>query len=384
MDLTIPEEIRMLQSTIRKLVDAEIIPHEREYHDDYELPDEIRLPLRKKVQALGLWNLGVPAELGGGGLNTVGWFLTEEETHRSWLSNRVFDSGVSPLLYDASDYIKEKYLYPTLRGELRGATGLTEPGAGGDLAGIATNAQRDGDNYVLNGAKMWNGWGHQCDYMVVLARMKGTQRREGVTHFIVDRGAPGFVVDRAIQMMGFSETSESHLEDCVVPSVNRLTPEGKGWGFAQGVHLSRSRVRNAAESLGPAVRALEMAVDYANQRSTFGEPLSSRQMVQCKLADSATEVYAARTMMIDLTWKIDNGQDVRHELSMAKVFVSEMAARVVDKAIQIFGAAGYSKDLPLERFYRDVRAVQIIEGPNDIHRWLVARNLLRGYRRVME
>jgi acyl-CoA dehydrogenase len=385
MDLKIPEELRMVQSTIRKLVETEIIPYEREYHDDNELPDEIRIPIREKVKSLGLWNLGVPAELGGGGLNTMGLFLSENETHKTWLSSRVFDTVISPAtLFEASDYIKEKYLHPTLRGDLRIAAGLTEPGAGGDLAGITTTARRDGDNYALNGSKVWTSWGYRCDYMIVVARMEGTQRREGITHFIVDRGTPGFVVDRPIPMMGYSETSESHFENCVVPSVNRLTLEGEGWRVAQGVHLLRSRVRNAAETLGPAERSLEMAVDYANQRSTFGEPLASRQMVQCKLAESAIEVHASRTMMIDLTWKIDNGQDARHELSMAKVFVTEMAARVIDKAIQIFGAAGYSKDLPLERLYRDVRAVQIIEGPNDVHRWLVARNLLRGYRKVVE
>ncbi len=383
MDLKIPEELRMVQTTVRKFVENEIIPYEREYHDDFELPDEIRLPLREKVKELGLWNLGTPTEFGGGGLNILGLLLAENETRKTWLSTRLFESGANPLLYGASDYLKEKYLYPTLSGELRGAWGLTEPGAGGDLAGITTNAQRDGDNYVLNGAKMWNGWGHRCDYMIVQARMKGTQRREGITLFIVDRNNPGFVVDRPIYMMGFSETSESHFDNCVVPSVNRLTPEGEGWGDAQG-HLSRTRVRNVAWCLGPAERALEMAVNYANQRSTFGEPLANRQMVQCKLADSMVEVHASRTMMIDLAWRIENGIDVRQELSMAKFYTSEMAARVIDRAIQIFGAAGYSKDLPLERLYRDVRAVQIIEGPNDIHRWVVARNLLRGFRKVVE
>ncbi len=382
MDLTIPEELRMVQATVRKFVENEIIPYEQDYHDDFELPDEIRLPLREKVKELGLWNLGTPTEFGGGGLNTLGVLLAENETRKTWLSTRLFESGANPLLYGASGYLKEKYLYPTLRGELRGAWGLTEPGAGGDLAGITTNAKLDGDNYVLNGAKMWNGWGHKCDYMIVQARMKGTQRREGINLFIVDRNTPGFVV-RPLYMMGFSETSESHFEDCVVPSVNRLTSEGKGWGDSQ-VHLSRTRVRNLAWSIGPAERALEMAVDYANQRSTFGEPLANRQMVQCKLAESMVEIHASRTMMVDLAWKIDNGQDVRQELSMGKFYVSEMAARVIDRAIQIFGAAGYSKDLPLERLYRDVRAIQIIEGPNDIHRWIVARNLLRGYRKVTE
>ncbi len=340
MDLTIPEELRMVQATVRKFVENEIIPYEQDYHDDFELPDEIRLPLREKVKELGLWNLGTPTEFGGGGLNTLGVLLAENETRKTWLSTRLFESGANPLLYGASGYLKEKYLYPTLHGELRGAWGLTEPGAGGDLAGITTNAKLDGDNYVLNGAKMWNGWGHKCDYMIVQARMKGTQRREGINLFIVDRNTPGFVV-RPLYMMGFSETSESHFEDCVVPSVNRLTSEGKGWGDSQ-VHLSRTRVRNLAWSIGPAERALEMAVDYANQRSTFGEPLANRQMVQCKLAESMVEIHASRTMMVDLAWKIDNGQDVRQELSMGKFYVSEMAARVIDRAIQIFGAAGYS------------------------------------------
>jgi alkylation response protein AidB-like acyl-CoA dehydrogenase len=385
MDLKIPEELRMVQTTIRKFVETEIIPYEREYHDDFELPDEIRLPLREKVKELGLWNLGVPEEFGGGGLDTLGMFLVETETHKTWLTGRIFDTVVFPaMLFNASDYIKEKYLYPTLNGDLRISVGLSEPGAAGDLAGITTTARRDGDNYVINGAKLWSGWGYRCDYMIFVARMEGTQRREGMTHFIVDRGTPGFVLDRPVPMMGYSETSEFHFENCVVPSVNRLTPEGGGWGFAQGVHLARSRVRNASETLGPAERSLSMAVEYANQRSTFGEPLANRQMVQAKLADSAIDIHAARTMMIDIAWKIDNGQDVRYELSMAKVFVPEMAARVIDKAIQIFGAAGYSKDLPLERLYRDVRAVQILEGPNDVHRWLVARNLLKGYRKVVE
>jgi alkylation response protein AidB-like acyl-CoA dehydrogenase len=384
MDLSVPEELRMVQTTIRKFVESEVIPHERDYHDDYQLPEEIRIPLREKVKELGMWNLGVPEELGGGGLSTLGWCLSEVETFKTWLGCGVFDGGAPPLLYGASDYIKEKYLFPTLRGELRYSGGLTEPGAGGDLAGLATTAERDGDNYVINGSKLWNSWGYYCDYMVVLARMKGTQRREGVTYFIVDRDNPGFVRDRPIPMMGSCDTSESHFTDCVVPSVNRLSPEGEGWRYAQGIHLLRARIKNVSQTIGPAVRALEMSVEYANQRSTFGEPLANRQMVQAKLADSAIDIHTARTMMIDLAWKIDNGVEAGQELSMAKVFASEMSARVIDKAIQIFGAAGYSKDLPLERLYREVRRVQIIEGPNDIHRWMIARGLLKGHRKVVE
>ena len=373
--VTIPEELRMLQSTIRQFVENEVMPHEADGYED-DLPLEIKEPLQAKLRELGLWGLGVPEEYGGAGINTLGGALVAEEVNRCMLSRNLIGGGADGRLYSSSDYLKEKYLFPTLRGELRGAGAFSEPNAAGDLGGIETNAVRDGDNYILNGTKTWVNNAHQADYVTVLVRMKGTTRRDGMTWFIVDAGTPGYEVGRVIPMMGYTTTAELFFSDCVVPAAHRLTPEGGAWGDAQE-SLDRNRMMIGARALGMAGRCQDMAIDYSKKRVTFGYPLAERQAIQFMLVESEIEMYATRAMVHQAAVNADLGTVSNREAAMIKIFASEMAGRVIDRALQIHGAAGYSKDMVIEQFYRAIRAFRIFEGANEIHRWRLARNMLR-------
>lgn len=378
MDFTLPEELRLLQRTLREFVNNEMIPLEPELgdFDPDDMPASFIKPIQEKIKAAGLWAMSVPNEYGGGGLNSLGTVVVATEQCRSTFRKRIYGE-VDTVLYHSSDYIKENYLLPTVRGEKISSHGLSEPNAGGDLAGLETYFEQDADNYIINGTKIWQGRAPECDYMLVLARRKGTRRRDGLAWFVVDKGTPGFEVTRVIRMMGLHNTSESHFTNCVVPAANRVTPEGDAsWVEAQK-DLNSNRISIGAECLGMAMRCQEMTIPYAKQRVTFGEPLSNRQAVQFMLADSEIDMLATQWMLYHVAWKADQREDIRHEASAIKVFATEMAERVIDRAIQIHGAMGYSKDLPLEKFYRNIRAYRIFEGPTEIHRWVVARNLLR-------
>ncbi|MDP7534168.1 MAG: acyl-CoA dehydrogenase family protein, partial [SAR202 cluster bacterium] len=277
MDVLIPEELRMLQSTVRQFVENEVVPLESDYAE--ELPTDIRAQMQVKLRDMGLWALSVPEEYGGAGINTLGMTLVIEEVHKSLLSRNLIGGGVNPLLYGASDYLKEKYLHPVVRGERHSAGAFSEPGAAGDLGGIQTSYTRDGDDYVLNGTKIWITKGHEADHVVVLAREKGTERQEGVTWFIIDADTPGFEVSRVIPMMGQTTTAELQMTDCVVPSAHRLTAEGGAWSVAQK-SLNGLRLMNGPQVLGLAQRCQDLAVAYAMGRKTFGSLLSERQAVQ--------------------------------------------------------------------------------------------------------
>ena len=221
----------------------------------------------------------------------------------------------------------------------------------------------------------------KADYAVVVARMKGTQRREGITIFVVPATTPGYRVVREIPMMGFSLVSlgrqcEIALEDCVLSPDHVLGEPGQGWQLMQQ-QMGGARFNVGAIAVGISERCLKMAIDYAKQRVTFHEPLFNRQAIQWMLADSAVEIHATRLMVYQGAWKIDQGEDARQEIAMVKVFGSEMVGMVVDRALQIHGGLGYSKDMVLERYYRDVRAMRIVDGTSEIQRYIIARNLLR-------
>ena len=212
MDALIPEELRMLQSTVRQFVENEVMPLEADY--DEELPPDVSAPLQVRLREMGLWALSVPLEYGGGGGDTLGMALVTEETHKSMLSRDLIGGGVNPLLYTASDYLKEKYLHPVVRGDVRSAGAFSEPSAAGDLGGIQTSFTRDGDDYILNGTKIWMNNRHEADHVVVPAREKDTERHEGVTWFIVDAEMPGSEVSRVIPMMGRTTTAELQMTPC--------------------------------------------------------------------------------------------------------------------------------------------------------------------------
>jgi len=279
-----------------------------------------------------------------------------------------------------NDRQRDAYLAPYVRGETISAIGISEPQAGGDPAGMLTRAIRDGDDWVINGRKIWISRAEDADFTILMAvtdREKGA--RGGMSAFLLDKGTPGFNVLRRIPMIGGAVTYEVLLEDCRVPAWKLLGVEGQGFAPMQ-LRLGTRRLEMAAWSIGMAQRALDMIVEYAPQRKTFGLPLSERQAIQWWVADAATRIHAARLMTYDCAWKIDEGRDTRLEISMIKAYATEMAWEVVDRAMQTFGAMGMTKEMPLQLMASKLRTMRIYDGPTEVHTWVVARNLL-GSRR---
>jgi acyl-CoA dehydrogenase len=266
-----------------------------------------------------------------------------------------------------------------VRGEKTGWFALTEPNAGSDAAAIETSAVRDGENWLLNGTKIFISEADVVDFLLIPAvtdKKKGA--RGGITTFVVDReipNTPGYKVVRLIETMGDFVLCEVLLDNCIVPASNVVGEVGQGWIMAQRF-LGRLRLHHGAWALGMAERCLEMAKDYAKQRVTFGKPLAERQAIQWMLADSAIEIYATGCMVYHCAWKADQAMDIRQEAAIVKVYGDEMAQRVVSRTLQIYGGLGYTKDLPIERFYRTARMLTIGGGTAEMMRLIVARNVL--------
>lgn len=387
MDFTIPEETRLVQQTVRRFVQDELVPLENVYADG--MPYEEELGWRQRTREMGLFMMHVPAEYGGGGVDTLGMALVFEETAKTTMGAD-FILGIdqpSPtsLLGKCSDEIKERYLYPAIRGERYWGFALTEPGAGSDAQSIQTTAVRDGDEWVISGTKLWISRMRVADFVVLFAVTDKEKRaRGGISAFVVDRDIPGFEVSKAIPTMGESANlmrgpTELSLHDCRVPANALLGHEGEGFRLAQG-RLGAQRTAIAGRCIGLSERALDMAVGYSRDRQTFGAPLATRQGLQWMFADALIKIHAARMMNYHCAWKSDRGMDVRMETSIVKLFASEMVTRIIDMAMQVHGGMGYSKELPLERMYRHARMNRIVEGPSEIHKNVIARLMLEGRR----
>jgi len=280
------------------------------------------------------------------------------------------------LMATVNERQRQAYLAPYVRGETISAIGISEPGAGSDPAAMTTRAERDGEDWIINGRKIWISRAAEADFTILMAvtdREKGA--RGGMTAFLVDRDTPGFKVLRRIPMIGGAATYEVVLEDCRVEGWKLLGHEGQGFAPMQ-IRLGTRRIQMAAWSIGMASRALDMICDYAPQRVTFGQPLAERQTIQGWVADAAIRIHAARLMAYDCAWKLDRGRDVRLEISMIKSYATEMAWEVIDRAMQTYGAMGMTKELPLQLMASKVRTMRIYDGPTEIHDWVVARNLL--------
>lgn len=382
MDFALPLGIQELKQTARHFVNEECISLERELEPDWiELPPELHQRLVEKIKALGLWAVGVPKELGGAGLGALGYAAIRAEQCRSVIGTShytPFGGEIPPPLYFATARQKERYLLPVLRGEKKVAFAQTEPGAGSDAAAIQTRAVREGDGWRINGVKRFATLADKADFLLVVAVTDAEKRaRGGITMFLVDRDTPGLSIRRILKVIRPQHSTEIEFADVFVPNENVLGEVGQGFAMAQKF-LVKGRMGIAARCLGVAQRALEMAIAYARERQTFGQPLSERQAVQWMLADSYMELHAARLLSYETAWKEDQGKDPRAEASEVKCFATEMAFRVLDRSIQVHGGIGLSKDLPLERWFREIRVLRIGEGPNEIHRWVVARSLLKG------
>ena len=330
---------------------------------------------------LGLLGPTIPEQYGGAGLNYVCYGLVAREVERVDSGYRSMMSVQSslvmvPINEFGSEALKQKYLPKLATGQWVGCFGLTEPDHGSDPAGMITRAERDGEDWILNGRKIWITRGAEADFTITMAvtdREKGA--RGGISAFLIDRGTPGFNVLRRIPMLGGQYSYEIALEDCRVPGWKLLGKEGQGFAPMQ-VRLSTRRIEMASWSIGMAQRALDMLIEYAPQRSTFGAPLSERQQIQWWIADAATRIHAARLMTYDCAWKLDQGRDVRNEISMIKAYGTEMAYEVVDNVMQAFGAMGMTRELPLHLMQSKLRTMRIYDGPTEVHKWVVARNLL--------
>jgi len=383
LDFDLPEELQMLKENLRRFVDTELIPIETSTLEDNEMKPDIRAKLEEKAKGLGLWMFDVPEEHGGLGLGALAKAVMWEEMSRTIaLPSRgasLFGPRVSPILYYLNDEQKERYLYPTIRGEKQNCFAQTEPEAGGDPGGMRTTAVRDGDHYVINGHKRFITGAGDADFMQVVAatdREKGS--RGGLTVFLVDKETPGVTLLRQQELMIGDRPWEILFENVRVPVENRVGEEGDGMKAAQS-WLTEGRLRHGARGIGVIERCLELAASYANQRSTFGAKLATRQTVQNMLVDMYQNMHQLRLMVYEAAWRVDQGQDVRNKSYMCKYFGDEMGFRAADRCMQIHGGMGLTTDLPIERFFRDQRSFIITEGPTEILKMALARQVLREY-----
>ncbi len=384
MDFALSDEHRMLKDLVARFVREELMPLEKAVLEREAagqglfLTASERAPLDKQSRELGLWGLDAPDDVGGSDLPEVALAGVNEELGKT-VTPYVLppDSpNLRMLMVTANAEQRAQYLAPYTRGETTSAIGISEPGAGGDPAAMTTSAVRDGNDWVINGRKIWISRAAEADFTILMAvtdKSKGA--RGGISAFLVDKGTPGFNVLRRIPMIGGHFTYEVALEDCRVPASKLLGEEGHGFAPMQ-IRLSTRRLEMSCVCIGMAQRALDMMCEYAPQRVTFGAPLAERQTVQWWVADAATKIHAARLMAYDAAWKVDQGRDPRTEISMLKVFATELAWDTLDKAMQTFGAMGMTKEMPLQLMAATVRNMRIYEGPSEVHRWVVARKLL--------
>jgi alkylation response protein AidB-like acyl-CoA dehydrogenase len=387
MDFNLTDEENQIREAIKKFMEREVLPLEQKKKDvigEGRLTDEVMAlgaQVRKKSVDLGYYTIGLPEEMGGGGLSHVAMTAMREEIAQSGtVILGLFVLGDPPMgptgvLKNCTDYQKENYLGPLMRGEKTTCFALTEPGAGSDVSSIKTRAVKTGDKYIINGQKHFTSNGPKADFIQLFAVTdpeKGLGR--GVSMFLVDADSPGFT-RRPQRSMGDDDfQAELFFDDCEVPAENIVGTEGLG--FVEAMKwLSAERLIVAIQGVGMAEYLLRLGIDYAKVREQFGKPIIKNQAIQWMLADSATEIYAAKWMTYHCAWLIDQGKDAMKEISMAKLFASEMAFRVADRIVQVHGGIGYMKELPVERFFRLARLLRIGGGTSEIQRFVIARSL---------
>jgi acyl-CoA dehydrogenase len=374
-------ELLMLRDAVRRFVQDELLPLEPQYANAPDLPDDLRERLQARAKELGFWAFDLPESLGGGGIGYVGMCLVFEELAKcnvpSFRAQSVLTPYLGPVLLHGTAEQQEKYLLPVVRGEKRTCFALTEPGGGSDPSGMRTHARRDNGSYRINGTKTFITGADKADFVQLFARTLDDGRDLGVSCFLVDRGTPGLSLGQRFELMSPDQPWELVLEDVVVPASQMVGEPGRGWELAREF-LDVGRLAHGPKAVGRAERALQMAVDYANQRSTFGQPLAKRQAIQWMVADSATELNAARLLTYHAAWKADQGLDFHVEAAQVKLHADEMYMRVVDRALQIHGGIGLSRDLPLELMFRDARSRLITEGSSEMQRIIIATDLLSG------
>jgi acyl-CoA dehydrogenase len=376
------ETFNILLDVIRRFVRERLIPAEQQLVDSDEIPAAIINEMRE----MGLFGLAIPPEYGGLGLTTEEEVLTSFEMCRASPAFRSIAGtnngiGSQGIVFDGTDEQKKKYLPRLASGELIGSFALTEPGAGSDAGSLTTSARRDGDHYVVNGAKRYITNAPEAGVFTLMARTDPQSKdARGVSAFIVERATSGLTVGKPDRKMGQrgSHTADVIFDNARVPAANLIGgKEGVGFKTAMKV-LDKARLNIAAVCVGAATRMLDDALNYALQRKQFGQPIAEFQLVQAMLADCQTEIFAARSMTLEAARRRDNGENVTMEAACCKYFASEMCGRVADRAVQVHGGAGYMAESPIERFYRDVRLFRLFEGTSQIQQLVIARQLIRN------
>ena len=376
----LPPELKLLRSTVADFVRKEILPEETKLDSEaYKLPPDVLERVQGVARDAGLWCVESPEEYGGGGLSLLAQCVVAEEAAQCRMGAYVpagaaFGWDPPNVIFQASEEMIERYAVPTIERGEKTFVAISEPSGGADPGrAIRTTAKRDGDHYIVNGSKTWITGADASRWGVVFARTGGAGRK-GVTAFIMETDTPGFTM-QPIPVIRPLYPQELFFEDVRVPVENRIGAEGQGFAVVED-WLVHGRVPYAAGTIGVATAALKLAIEYARDRETFGKKLATRQAIQWMIADSEIELRAARLLTYQAAWKADLGQDFKMDASIAKVYATETSGRVVDRCIQVLGGMGVAKELPFERWYRELRIKRIGEGPSEVHRMVVARNLL--------
>ncbi|MDQ0378990.1 acyl-CoA dehydrogenase family protein [Amycolatopsis thermophila] len=384
MDFSLSTEEREVRDWVRTFVQRELMPLEqevlrRERRNEPGLTSDELTALQLKAKESGFWGVQTPEEYGGMGLSAVMTALLEAELGRTFVPFR-FGGAADNILFHANDEQKERYLLPTIAGERKSCFAITEPGAGSDAKNIRTSARKDGADWIINGEKTFITGGNEADFVMVFAVTDPEKGANGgVTCFLVDRDM-GWKSE-PIDTMGEWGPASLVFENVRVPASQILGEEGRGFELAMQ-WIGRGRYLLPARAIGSCERLISMAIEHANTRETFGAPIATRQAIQWMIADSGVELEALRWLVLHAAWQVDSGMDSRHAQSIAKLYGGQKANEIVDRVLQIHGGMGYTRELPIERWYRELRLLRIYEGTDEIQRRTIARNLLKGHVKI--
>lgn len=377
MDFDLPEDAEAMRRATREAVDA-LLKLEPRYHETGEVPVQVEDTLRE----MGFYGMAIPEEYGGMPVDHITSVAVQLELARLppqfWPYVRsAIGPGVHIIVDQGTSAIKKKWLPGIASGRSINCIAITEANAGSDAARMVTTAVRDGDHYVLNGTKTFISNANHAHTITVLASTNRAAGKKGISAFLLDTTTPGFAVTRTMPTMGWMDDSlcEIAFTDCRIPVENLLGEEGRGLSYAMA-GLNEGRLNVGCQALGPAQIALDETIEHAKTRVTFGQALAEHQAIQHMIADMAMDLHAARTVLFEAVWRASRGEDARMKASMVKVICTEAACRIADKALQIFGGSGYCRGTVVERVYRDLRVLRIYEGASEIHRNMIARQLL--------
>ena len=382
MNFGLTDEQQMIVDTVRDFVEREIYPHETEVERTGEVPAEIAAEIRRKTLELGFYACNFPHEAGGAGLSHLEFALVERELGRGSMALTHFFGRPQNILMACEGVQRERYLLPAVRGERMDALAMTEPGAGSDVRGMKTTARRDGGDWVVNGTKHFISGADHADFVIVFVATGEDQTSKGpkkrITAFLVDRGTPGFTIRDGYKSVSHRGYKNMILEfdDCRLPDAQVLGQVDGGFEV-MNTWLYATRITVATMAVGRARRVFDMALHYAAERKQFGQEIGKFQGVSFQLADMVTEIDAADWLTLASAWRLDQGLPANREIASAKLYASEMLARVTDATLQIFGGMGLMDDFPIERFWRDARVERIWDGTSEIQRHIIGRELLR-------